>query len=87
VSYICGRPLVKIDDTDSEMGQVLEHCLRSFPEPTGGRIATAKAHFKAWRKQSDIEADIVRLKERVQACHFRFTVSALSRYSRSPWLR
>jgi len=59
---------------DSEMRQVLEHCFITFPETTGGRIAAAKADFKAWTKRNDIEADIVRLKEHVHACHLRFTV-------------
>ena len=66
-----------IHSMDSEMRHVLEHCLRTFPTTQGGRIATVKADFKAWKKRNDIEADIVRLKERVQACHLRFTVFPL----------
>ena len=55
------------------MHQVLEHCLITFPETKGGRIAAAKADIKVWKKRHDIEADILHLKERVQACHLRFT--------------
>jgi len=68
-----------LDDLQNEMRQVLEHCFITFPETTGGRIAAAKADFKAWTKRNDIEADIVRLKEHVHACHLRFTTIASAR--------
>jgi hypothetical protein len=69
---------VRIFKENSEMRRVLELCLIAFPETTGGRIAAAKADFNAWKKRNDIEADIVRLKERVHACHLRFTVCILN---------
>jgi hypothetical protein len=77
VSCIIVVILVEIFTTDSEMRLVLEHCLLTFPETKGGRMSVARADFKVWKKRDDIEADIIRLKERVQACHSRFTVCIL----------
>jgi hypothetical protein len=56
------------------MHGLLEHCLHASQDAKGGRIAVTKAKFKAWTKRGDIEADIIRIKERVQGCHLRFTV-------------
>ena len=69
---------IRIFKDNSEMRRVLELCLIAFPETTGGRIAAAKADFKAWKRRNDIEADIIRLKERVHACHLRFMVCILN---------
>jgi hypothetical protein len=56
------------------MRQLLEHCLCCFEETAGGLVATTKAKLKAYTKINDIETDIIHLKDRVHACHLRFTV-------------
>jgi len=76
--------LIALEGLRTEMHELLERCLHtSGANDSGGRIAVAKAKFKAWKRRNDIENDIVHLKERVQACHVRFQTRASVRIERS----
>jgi len=77
--------LVALEGLRTEMHELLERCLHtpSGANDSNGRIAVAKAKFKAWKRRKDLESDIVHLKERVHACHVRFQTRASVRIERS----
>jgi hypothetical protein len=58
----------------SEMTAFYTICKRLFLPPTKARIDKATMAFNAWRNRGRVEADIISLRNRVQACHIIFTV-------------
>ncbi|KAL0952554.1 hypothetical protein HGRIS_006810 [Hohenbuehelia grisea] len=61
-----------LDSLTREFHSVLRRCERLSSQRGNTRFAKARASVSAWLNRDEIENDIIRLKEHVQACHIRF---------------
>lgn len=61
----------------SELNNVLERCLRILERRNRKRkrLCSLKTYVSMWIKNAELEADILRLRDRVSSVHRRFTVS------------
>lgn len=75
---LVSKSAVCIDSYDEtwyrQMRAVYKHCHELFPRKATGRINKALCGFRSLTKSKDIEAEILDLKNKVQACYIQFMV-------------
>lgn len=65
-----------LEGLESELNKVLQRCIKILERRKRNRLSSLKAYVAVWVKNTEIEADILRLKDRVSSVHRRFTYIA-----------
>ncbi|KAL0961025.1 hypothetical protein HGRIS_006016 [Hohenbuehelia grisea] len=61
-----------LDAVSRELFYVLRRCEKVLRHDSDSPLSKARYRFLAWFNRAELEDDILRLKEQVQACHLRF---------------
>ncbi|KAL0960738.1 hypothetical protein HGRIS_005761 [Hohenbuehelia grisea] len=84
----------RVLDTDREEAQDLKvslvtlrkqlldaqnNCERLVPSSSNNPLGRAKSYAKAWLNRSDIEAELIRMKDKIHSCQMRFLCSTVAR--------
>ncbi|KAL0951669.1 hypothetical protein HGRIS_008348 [Hohenbuehelia grisea] len=61
-----------LDELRHDLESVYYRCHKYFMPTKNGFFGAIASNSRSWLRRADIEADVVRLERRVQACYFRF---------------